>query len=218
MNAQAQQLFVLPACITIHCQVLLPQGDLRLTKHAVLACAPLVKHVCDATEAGLGKKVWWLLVFCAHNPASSPARLWWLGHGNQAAVARLTAARRTTGNLLFVVPGGRLRRRAAPSESRHAGPPGQDQSRHPVSVGKSGCAGWGQGEEVAVAGRVMARRVMGKLAFVRLEDDSGSVQLYVDRATLEAAQPGGFRRGRPFTRCQAHADLASKSAPFSPAE
>ncbi|KAK9840830.1 hypothetical protein WJX81_007652 [Elliptochloris bilobata] len=49
-----------------------------------------------------------------------------------------------------------------------------------------------QGEEVAVAGRVMARRVMGKLAFVRLEDDSGSVQLYVDRATLDAAQPGGF--------------------------
>ena len=47
-----------------------------------------------------------------------------------------------------------------------------------------------------MAGRVMARRVMGKLAFVRLEDDSGSVQLYVDRATLDAAQPGGFRRGR----------------------
>lgn len=51
----------------------------------------------------------------------------------------------------------------------------------------------GQGEEVAVAGRVMARRVMGKLAFVRLEDDSGSVQLYVDRAALDASQPGGFR-------------------------
>ena len=51
----------------------------------------------------------------------------------------------------------------------------------------------GQGEEVAVAGRVMARRVMGKLAFVRLEDDSGSVQLYVDRAMLDASQPGGFR-------------------------
>ncbi len=57
----------------------------------------------------------------------------------------------------------------------------------------------GQGEEVAVAGRVMARRVMGKLAFVRLEDDSGSVQLYVDRATLDASQPGGFRcESRPY--------------------
>lgn len=38
---------------------------------------------------------------------------------------------------------------------------------------------------VAVAGRVMARRVMGKLAFVSLVDDSGSIQLYVDKSRLE---------------------------------
>lgn len=38
---------------------------------------------------------------------------------------------------------------------------------------------------VAVAGRVMTRRVMGKLAFVTLRDDSGTIQLYVDKSRLE---------------------------------
>jgi len=42
---------------------------------------------------------------------------------------------------------------------------------------------------VAVAGRVMTRRVMGKLAFFTLADESGSIQLYLDRTTLEAAHP-----------------------------
>eukprot|EP00887_Chlorella_sp_A99_P007861 scaffold20.g7861.t1 len=48
------------------------------------------------------------------------------------------------------------------------------------------------GGEVAVAGRIMARRVMGKLAFCRLVDASGSIQLYVDKKVLEEGQPGGF--------------------------
>lgn len=34
---------------------------------------------------------------------------------------------------------------------------------------------------VAVAGRIVARRVMGKLAFVSIRDDRGTVQLYVDK-------------------------------------
>eukprot|EP00892_Ulva_mutabilis_P008614 jgi/Ulvmu1/6124/UM027_0102.1 len=38
---------------------------------------------------------------------------------------------------------------------------------------------------VAVAGRVMTRRVMGKLAFVTLRDDSGTIQLYVDKSRME---------------------------------
>lgn len=38
----------------------------------------------------------------------------------------------------------------------------------------------------------MARRVMGKLAFARLVDASGSIQLYVDKKTLDAAQEGAF--------------------------
>ncbi|MEL6223655.1 MAG: OB-fold nucleic acid binding domain-containing protein, partial [Cyanobacteria bacterium J06627_8] len=33
--------------------------------------------------------------------------------------------------------------------------------------------------DVAIAGRIMARRVFGKLAFFTLQDDSGSIQLYL---------------------------------------
>nr|WP_206338363.1 lysine--tRNA ligase [Synechococcus sp. BS56D] len=38
--------------------------------------------------------------------------------------------------------------------------------------------------EVAVAGRVMTRRVMGKLAFFTLADETGSIQLYLEKASL----------------------------------
>ena len=42
---------------------------------------------------------------------------------------------------------------------------------------------------VSVAGRVMTRRVMGKLAFFTLADETGTIQLYLEKATLEAAAP-----------------------------
>jgi lysyl-tRNA synthetase, class II len=42
---------------------------------------------------------------------------------------------------------------------------------------------------VAVAGRVMTRRVMGKLAFFTLVDESGPIQLFLEKAALEAANP-----------------------------
>ncbi|MEB3217365.1 MAG: lysine--tRNA ligase [Nostocales cyanobacterium 94392] len=35
--------------------------------------------------------------------------------------------------------------------------------------------------EVAIAGRIMARRVMGKLAFFTLQDETGSIQLYLEK-------------------------------------
>jgi lysyl-tRNA synthetase class 2 len=38
---------------------------------------------------------------------------------------------------------------------------------------------------VSVAGRIMMRRVMGKLAFAKLTDQSGSIQLYLDKKLLE---------------------------------
>ncbi len=45
------------------------------------------------------------------------------------------------------------------------------------------------GEEVdfpvAVAGRVMARRFMGKLAFCTLEDETGKIQLYIEKQAIE---------------------------------
>ncbi len=40
------------------------------------------------------------------------------------------------------------------------------------------------GETFAVAGRMMAKRVMGKIAFVRLQDGSGSIQLVLQRDEL----------------------------------
>ncbi|MFZ9270303.1 MAG: lysine--tRNA ligase [Prochlorococcaceae cyanobacterium] len=39
--------------------------------------------------------------------------------------------------------------------------------------------------QVAIAGRVMTRRVMGKLAFFTLVDESGPIQLYLEKATLD---------------------------------
>ena len=45
-----------------------------------------------------------------------------------------------------------------------------------------------KGEErdltVAVAGRVMTRRVMGKLAFFTLSDETGTIQLFLEKSTL----------------------------------
>ncbi len=44
-------------------------------------------------------------------------------------------------------------------------------------------------DTVTVAGRILTRRVMGKLAFFTLADESGTIQLYIERATLQAADP-----------------------------
>jgi lysyl-tRNA synthetase class 2 len=41
-----------------------------------------------------------------------------------------------------------------------------------------------EGIEVAVAGRMMAKRVMGKASFARLEDMSGAIQLFFERDAL----------------------------------
>ncbi len=39
--------------------------------------------------------------------------------------------------------------------------------------------------EVAIAGRVMLRRFMGKLAFVTLQDETGTIQLYLEKKRIE---------------------------------
>ncbi|EDX83695.1 lysyl-tRNA synthetase [Synechococcus sp. PCC 7335] len=41
--------------------------------------------------------------------------------------------------------------------------------------------------EVSVAGRIMARRVFGKLAFFTLQDQTGTIQLYLEKKTIQAA-------------------------------
>lgn len=39
--------------------------------------------------------------------------------------------------------------------------------------------------EVSIAGRIMARRVFGKLAFFTLQDETGTIQLYLDKKRIE---------------------------------
>jgi lysyl-tRNA synthetase class 2 len=40
--------------------------------------------------------------------------------------------------------------------------------------------------EVAIAGRILNRRVFGKLAFFTLQDETGTIQLYLDKKTIQA--------------------------------
>jgi len=42
-------------------------------------------------------------------------------------------------------------------------------------------------QEVSIAGRITARRVFGKLAFFSLQDETGSIQLFLDKKTIQAA-------------------------------
>ena len=49
--------------------------------------------------------------------------------------------------------------------------------------------------EVAIAGRIIARRIMGKLAFFNLQDETGTIQLYLDKKRIietMAAVPNAF--------------------------
>jgi lysyl-tRNA synthetase class 2 len=41
--------------------------------------------------------------------------------------------------------------------------------------------------EVSIAGRILARRVFGKLAFFTLQDETGTIQLYLDKKKIEAS-------------------------------
>lgn len=41
--------------------------------------------------------------------------------------------------------------------------------------------------EVSIAGRIIARRVFGKLAFFTLQDESGTIQLYLDKKRITAS-------------------------------
>jgi lysyl-tRNA synthetase class 2 len=44
-------------------------------------------------------------------------------------------------------------------------------------------------DEVAIAGRILARRVFGKLAFFNLADESGTIQLYLDKKEIRDGMP-----------------------------
>ncbi|MBD1879439.1 lysine--tRNA ligase [Coleofasciculus sp. FACHB-T130] len=56
--------------------------------------------------------------------------------------------------------------------------------------------------EVAIAGRIMARRVFGKLAFFTLQDETGSIQLYLEKKRIDegmADVPNVFKHLKDLT-------------------
>ena len=72
------------------------------------------------------------------------------------------------------------------------------QPTHRMAALQEAHADLPNGEEravtVSVAGRVMTRRVMGKLAFFTLADETGTIQLFLEKAGLEAQQEGWFKQ------------------------
>ncbi len=58
-------------------------------------------------------------------------------------------------------------------------------------------------DEVAIAGRIMARRVFGKLAFFTLQDETGNIQLYLDKNRIQEHMgdrfPEAFANLKQFT-------------------
>jgi lysyl-tRNA synthetase, class II len=57
--------------------------------------------------------------------------------------------------------------------------------------------------EVAISGRILARRVFGKLAFFTLQDETGTIQLYLEKAriqsVMEASDPQAFDHLKQLT-------------------
>ncbi len=56
--------------------------------------------------------------------------------------------------------------------------------------------------EVSIAGRILARRVFGKLAFFSLQDETGTIQLYLDKKRIEAEMadpPNAFNHLKQLT-------------------
>lgn len=57
-------------------------------------------------------------------------------------------------------------------------------------------------DEVAIAGRIIARRVFGKLAFFNLQDESGTIQLYLDKKVIRDSMtdnPDAFNQVKQLT-------------------
>lgn len=55
------------------------------------------------------------------------------------------------------------------------------------------------GDEIAVAGRIMARRVFGKLAFYTLQDETGTIQLQFDKKRLSERDADSFKNLKAWT-------------------
>jgi hypothetical protein len=57
----------------------------------------------------------------------------------------------------------------------------------------------GEDKEIAVAGRIMARRVFGKLAFYTLQDETGIIQLQFDKKRLGERDADSFKNLKAWT-------------------
>ncbi|GAQ90046.1 Lysyl-tRNA synthetase class II [Klebsormidium nitens] len=53
----------------------------------------------------------------------------------------------------------------------------------------------GEEDQVAVAGRIMAKRTFGKLAFLTMRDSTGEIQLYVEKARVDETAFGWLKGG-----------------------
>ena len=57
--------------------------------------------------------------------------------------------------------------------------------------------------EVAIAGRILVRRVFGKLAFFSLQDETGTIQLYLDKKRIQSSMadidPDAFNHLKQLT-------------------
>eukprot|EP00271_Cylindrocystis_brebissonii_P015988 TRINITY_DN39097_c0_g1_i1.p1 TRINITY_DN39097_c0_g1~~TRINITY_DN39097_c0_g1_i1.p1 ORF type:complete len:782 (+),score=134.17 TRINITY_DN39097_c0_g1_i1:77-2422(+) len=56
----------------------------------------------------------------------------------------------------------------------------------------SGKEAAGEADRVGVAGRVIARRMFGKLGFLTIRDEAQTIQLYCEKKTMDAASPDSF--------------------------
>ncbi len=67
------------------------------------------------------------------------------------------------------------------------------ESTHQAAALQSKYADLASGEEldlpVSIAGRILARRVMGKLAFFSIQDETGTIQLYLNKQQIETGMP-----------------------------
>lgn len=73
---------------------------------------------------------------------------------------------------------------AFPNDFRRTDHAGDLQSEYADAAKWSGDALEGEGRRVSIAGRMLAKRIMGKAAFAKLRDVSGDIQLFLQSAAL----------------------------------
>ncbi|MCA1714256.1 MAG: lysine--tRNA ligase, partial [Gammaproteobacteria bacterium] len=73
---------------------------------------------------------------------------------------------------------------AFPNDFRRTDHAGDLQAQYADAQRWNGEALEGEGRRVALAGRLLAKRIMGKAAFAQIQDVSGRIQLFLQSTTL----------------------------------